>query len=149
MDVMIAVIAGLTGTTIMTGMMLVIQRLGLPAIDVHGLLGYITREDRRSSLGYISHWVLGVIFAIPYIWLFRVSLGNVVLLGAVLGIAHWMLVGGMFAFAPMIHAGMKAGTVKVPGAYMAKSMGLLGFIGGMIGHIVFGVTVALIYLWLG
>jgi len=45
----------------------------------------------------------------------------------------------------MVHAGMRAGTVKEAGAYLTKSLGVMGFFGGLIGHIVFGVTVGLIY----
>jgi len=40
---------------------------------------------------------------------------------------------------------MRTGTVKEAGAYMRKSLGVMGFFGGLIGHIVFGVTIGLIY----
>jgi hypothetical protein len=129
----------------MTGMMLGGKLVGLPAIDVHGILGYVTRPDHRTALGYVMHWVLGAGFAIPYVILFKIISSNPVLLGAAFGAVHWLLVGGMFAFAPMVHAGMRAGTVKEPGAYMTKSLGVIGFFGGLIGHIVFGVTIGLLY----
>lgn len=146
-DVLIAIFGGLTGTTVMTGMMLVGQRLGLPAIDVHGILGHITHPDRRTAVGYVAHWVLGALFAMLYVIIFRAILGNVILWGALLGIIHWLLVGGFFAFAPLVHAGMKAGTIKEPGAYMVKSLGTVGFFGGLMGHIVFGLTIAIVYGW--
>lgn len=44
--------------------------------------------------------------------------------------------------------GMKAGTVDAPGVYMLKSLGTVGFIGGLVGHIVFGLAVAVVYGWL-
>jgi hypothetical protein len=144
-EVLIALVAGLAGTTLMTGMMLGGKGVGLPAIDVHGILGYITQPDRRTALGYVMHWVLGAGFAIAYVIVFKIIPGSPVLLGAASGAVHWLLVGGMFAFAPMVHAGMRAGTVKEAGAYMGKSLGVMGFFGGLIGHIVFGVTVGLIY----
>src|SRR5690349_8497127 len=106
-DIVIAIIAGLIGTSIMTSMMLLGKQIGLPAIDVHSLLGYVTREDRRTSIGYIGHWVLGGLFAIPYVLLFHAISANILVLGAVFGIVHWLLVGGLFAFAPVIHAGMR------------------------------------------
>lgn len=142
---MIGIVAGLAGTTVMTAMMLAGKQLGLPAIDVHSLLGYVTRADRRTSVGYIGHWALGALFAIGYIMVFRAIAGNLLVAGALLGIVHWLLVGGMFAFAPSFHAGMRAGTVKAAGPYMLNALGVIGFFGGMMGHIVFGVTVALIY----
>ena len=144
-EVLIAILGGLVGTTLMTGMMLGGKLVGLPAIDVHGILGYVSQPDRRTALGYVMHWVLGAGFAIPYVLLFNMIPGNPILLGAAFGAVHWVLVGGMFAFAPMFHAGIKAGTVKETGAYMTKSLGVIGFFGGLIGHVVFGITVGLIY----
>lgn len=46
---------------------------------------------------------------------------------------------------PMLHAGIKAGTVKAPGVYMTNNGGAKGFMGGLVGHIIYGITVALIY----
>lgn len=148
-DFLIAAIGGLIGTSLMTGMMLFGKRLGLPAIDAQGILGYMIYADRSSPVGYIMHLILGAVFAIGYALVFRAVPGHLLLLGAGLGIIHWLLVGWMFAFAPLAHAGMKAGTVKETGAYMLKSLGMIGFIAGMVGHIVFGVAVALTYAWLG
>jgi hypothetical protein len=144
-DLFAAIIAGLIGTSVMTGMMLVGKQLRLPAIDVRGLLGYITHPDRPNSFGYIVHWALGAAFAIVYARLFRVISGDIRVLGAVFGIVHWLMVGWIFAFVPKIHAGMKAGLVKESGPYMLKALGMIGFVGGMVGHVVFGVTVALVY----
>lgn len=94
------------------------------------------------------HWVLGAVSAIFYFVVFRAVPSNVILWGALLGVLHWLLVGGFFAFAPVVHAGMKAGTIEEPGAYMLKSLGMMGFIGGLMGHVMFGVTVAIVYGWL-
>jgi hypothetical protein len=55
-----AVIAGLVGTAIMTGMMLGGKQLKLPAVDAHGILGYVRQPDHAGSLGYIMHFVLGL-----------------------------------------------------------------------------------------
>jgi hypothetical protein len=148
-DFVIASIAGVIGTAVMTGMMLFGKQLHLPAIDAHGILGYMQRSDRATALGYILHWVNGIVFAIGYAIVFRLIGANVIVLGIILGTIHWLVVGWMFAFAPLAHAGMKAGTVEETGAYMLKSLGIVGFIAGLVGHIVFGITVALIYAELG
>jgi len=140
-----AVLAGLVGTAIMTGMMLGGKRLNLPAIDAHGILGYMQHAERASMLGYVMHFLLGAVFAIGYAWVFAILPGNILLWGTVLGIVHWLVVGWMFAFAPLAHAGMKAGLVEETGAYMLKSLGMTGFIAGMVGHMVFGLTVGLVY----
>lgn len=148
-DLLIAVWGGFIGTALMTGMMLWGRKLNLPAVDAHGILGYMLRADKATPLGYIMHWVLGGIFAVGYAWIFQTVPGNLWVLGTILGIIHWVVVGWMFAFAPLAHAGMKAGVVKETGAYMLKSLGFTGFIAGMVGHIVFGLTVTAVYLWLG
>lgn len=148
-DLMIAVLGGFIGTALMTGMMLMGKQMNLPAVDAHGILGFMQRADRATLLGYIMHWVLGGIFAVGYAWIFQTVPGNPLVLGTILGIIHWLAVGWMFALAPLAHAGMKAGSVPITGAYMLTSLGGIGFIAGMVGHIVFGLAVALTYLVLG
>lgn len=148
-DFLVAMIGGLVGTTLMTSMMLFGRQLKLPAIDAHGILGYVLHAERANGLGYVMHWLMGAVFAIGYALVFRLIPGNTLALGVILGIIHWLIVGWMFALAPLIHAGMKAGTVEQTGAYMLKSLGFVGFIAGMIGHIVFGLAVALVYAALG
>lgn len=144
-NIIAAVSGGIAGTAVMTSMMLGGRQLNLPAVDAHGILGYMQKSDKASSLGYIIHFALGALFAIGYAIAFDFVPINIIWLGAILGIVHWLLVGWMFAFAPMAHAGMKAGTVEETGPYMLKSLGIPGFLAGTVGHIAFGVTVALVY----
>jgi|GEM_PF-118363 len=148
-DFVIASIGGAIGTALMTGMMLIGKQMGIPAVDAHGILGYMLNSEKASPVGYIMHWILGVVFAIGYAIVFQYVPRNVIFLGTMLGIIHWIIVGWLFAFAPIAHAGMQAGTVPEPGAYMMKSLGFPGFIAGMVGHIVFGLTVTLVYVWAG
>jgi len=148
-DILIGVIGSVIGTALMTGMMLWGKQLNLPAVDAHGILGYILNSEKASPLGYVVHWVNGAIFAVGYVLIFRYVPGNILLLGVLIGIIHWLLVGWMFAFAPLVHAGMKAGNVPETGAYMLKSLGFVGFIAGMVGHIIFGLAVAITYSVLG
>lgn len=144
-DIWAAVIAGLAGTAIMTGMMLFGRQLNLPAVDAHGILGHVNHPQQASPLGYIAHFLLGALFAIGYAFVFEVTSFNIYLLGAVLGTIHWLAVGWMFGLAPIMHAGMKSGLIEETGPYMLKSLGVAGFIAGLIGHIVFGLVVAVVY----
>jgi uncharacterized membrane protein YagU involved in acid resistance len=148
-DLLIASLGGVIGTTFMTGLMLIGKKLGLPAVDAHGILGFVQKSDQANSLGYFMHWIMGIVFALGYALVFRFVPGSPILLGVILGIIHWLVVGWMFAFAPLVHAGMKAGTVEETGAYMLKSLGMKGFIAGMVGHIIFGLAVVSTYAWLG
>jgi hypothetical protein len=148
-DFLVAAIGGILGTGLMTGMMLFGKQLKLPAVDAHGILGFMLSATKASPVGYIMHFVLGIFFAIAYAVGFQQLPYNIIALGIGFGIIHWLVVGWMFGLAPLAHAGMKAGTVPETGAYMLKSLGFLGFIAGMVGHIVFGIVVALSYLYLG
>lgn len=144
-NVIAAVIAGLVGTAVMTSMMLYGRKLNLPAVDAHGILGYMQSADSANGLGYFMHFALGAVFAIGYAVVFAFFPAHMILLGGVLGIVHWLMVGWMFALAPIAHAGMKAGTVEETGPYMLKSLGFVGFLAGLVGHVAFGLTVGLIY----
>jgi hypothetical protein len=103
------------------------------AVDAHGILGYI------------AHLILGVLFALGYALFFALVPGNLLALGFAAGIVHWLAVGWIFAFAPLAHAGMKAGLVQEPGPYMLRSLGVSGFVAGLLGHIAFRVVVGLVY----
>ncbi len=51
-----------------------------------------------------------------------------------------------FAMIPMMHAGIKSGEVEAPGLYMTNNGGMMAFVGGLIGHLVFAVVVYYTYL---
>ncbi len=44
----------------------------------------------------------------------------------------------------VMHAGIKAGTVQAPGVLMLKG-GIMGLMGGLVGHILYGLVVASVY----
>jgi hypothetical protein len=45
----------------------------------------------------------------------------------------------------MLHAGIKSGQVQAPGVHMTRLGGMLGFVGGLMGPITFGLAVGLVY----
>ena len=146
LNIVAAVAAGLVGTAVMTLIMMVAPMMGMPKMDIPGLLGSMFGAPGSKTMGTIMHFIMGVIFAIVYTVLFSVITGlNVVLLGIVLGVVHWLVVGLVMGMMPMMHAGIKSGDVAAPGLYMSGSGGLMGFVGGLMGHIVFGPVVGLVY----
>lgn len=141
-----AVIAGIAGTIVMTMVMVVAPKMGMPKMDIVGLLGSMFKKEGIKPLGLMMHFMMGIIFAIIYAFLWSKGIGNAtVVYGLIFGIGHWLIVGLIMGMMPMLHAGIKAGTVKAPGVYMTNNGGAKGFMGGLIGHIVFGITVALVY----
>jgi len=145
MSILSAVIAGLVGTVVFTMVMVMAPKMGMPKMDIVGLLGSMFGGENRA-LGMIIHLMMGAIFAIIYAYLWGAGIGTLSLLGGVIfGVVHWLVVGLMMGGMPMLHTGIKSGSVEAPGAFMLKSGGPVAFMGGLIGHIVFGIVVALVY----
>jgi hypothetical protein len=44
-----------------------------------------------------------------------------------------------------MHVGIKNGDEKAPGLWMTKQGGMMSFVGGLMGHMVFGIVVTLVY----
>lgn len=146
MSVIGAVIAGVIGTLAMTLVMAMAPSMGLPKMDIVGMLGSMFQGDGNRSLGWGIHSMMGIIFALIYAILWSIGIGSATLLwGLVFGAAHWLGAGLMMGGVPAMHAGVKAGTVQAPGVYMLNTGGLMAFMGGLIGHLVFGLVVALVY----
>jgi len=141
-----AIIAGLAGTVVMTTVMAMAPRMGMPKMDIVGMLGSMFNPAGNRSLGLVMHLMMGVVFAIIYALLWNAGVGAVNWLwGVIFGAVHWLVTGMMMAGIPMMHAGIKAGKVEAPGAFMMKEGGIMAFMGGLIGHMVFGLVVVLVF----
>jgi hypothetical protein len=146
MNVLGAIVAGLVGTIVISMVMAMAPRMGMPKMDMVGTLGSMLSKDGNRTLGWIIHLMMGSIFAIIYAALWSIGIGAVnVVTGALFGIVHWLIAGLVMGGMPMMHAGIKAGTVKAPGVYMLSNGGAMAFMGGLIGHVIYGVVVALVY----
>ena len=122
--------------------------MGMPKMDIVGLLSSMFSAESNRMVGMIMHLMMGVVFAIVYALLWNAGIGAVSLWwGAIFGAVHWLISGMMMGGMSMIHAGIKAGTVKAPGFFMMNNGGMMAFMGGLIGHVIFGLVVALVYGW--
>jgi uncharacterized membrane protein YagU involved in acid resistance len=141
-----AIVAGLAGTIAMSMVMLMAPRMGMPKMAIWETLGSMFSARGNTALGWIMHFMMGIVFAIIYAALWAASVGSAALVnGLIFGAIHWLVVGLMMAGVPMMHAGVRAGTIKAPGVYMASSGGMMAFVGGLIGHVIYGLIVALVY----
>lgn len=145
MNIFSAVIAGIVGTIAISMVMAMAPKMGMPKMDIVGMLGSMFNPTGNRNLGWVMHMMMGIVFAIIYALLWRVFGGVSVATGAIYGIGHWLITGTMMGGMGMMHAGIKAGTVKAPGVLMFNNGGVMGFMGGLIGHAIFGVVVALVY----
>jgi len=145
MNVIGAVVAGLVGTAVFSMILAMAPRMGMPRMDIVGLLSTMFGKENRP-LGWMMHLMMGVIFALIYALLWsRGILAPTWLGGLVFGALHWLIVGMIMGMIPMMHMGIRSGRVMAPGLWMTKGGGMLAFVGGLMGHMVFGVVTALVY----
>lgn len=146
MSVLGAIVAGVVGTIVITIVMRMAPQMGMPKMDIVGMLGSMFSPEGNRTLGWAMHLMMGVVFALIYALLWSAGVGNVGLLwGAIFGAAHWLVAGAMMGGMGMMHAGVKAGTMEAPGVFMLNNGGMMAFMGGLIGHVIFGLVVALVY----
>lgn len=145
MNILSAVVAGIIGTVVFTAVLMMAPRMGMPNMDIVGMLSTMFGKENRV-LGWMMHLMMGVIFALIYAFLWsRGILAPTVLGGLVFGAAHWLIVGMIMGMIPLMHAGIRSGAVKAPGLWMTNNGGVKAFLGGLMGHMIFGVVVALVY----
>ncbi len=145
MSIFGAVIAGIVGTLVMSMVMAMAPKMGMPKMDIVGMLGSMFDPEGNRMMGWVGHTMMGIVFAIAYAigWSAFGSVG--IGTGAIFGVLHWLIAGTMMGAMGMMHAGIRAGTVDSPGVLMLNNGGFMGFMGGLLGHVIFGVVVALVY----
>lgn len=126
-----SILGGIVGTIIMTIVTMVAPLMGIPKMSPpHMLAGKL---NVPIFVGWIMHFMIGIIFALAYTYLFapKVNINNLAVKGAVFGFA-------VFIFAQIIMAIMGA---IFPMPAMEGSM-ILTMIGSIVGHVVFGIGVS-------
>lgn len=146
MNIIGAIVAGLVGTVVMSMVIAMAPSMGMPKMAIWEMLGTMFSKEGNVGLGWAMHFMMGVIFAIIYAALWAAGIGSATWVsGVIFGAVHWLVAGLMMGGVPMMHAGVKAGTVKAPGVYMMSAGGMMAFVGGLIGHVIYGLVVALVY----
>ncbi len=146
MHIVGAIVAGLAGTIVMSMLLVMAPRMGMPKMDIVGMLATMFTPSGNTGLGWGMHLMMGVVFALIYAGLWSAGLGSATLVGGLaFGAVHWLVVGLVMGGVPMMHAGVRAGTAKAPGLYMTAEGGMLSLAGGLMGHLVYGLVVAVVY----
>ncbi|HBY92821.1 MAG: hypothetical protein M5U01_28595 [Ardenticatenaceae bacterium] len=137
MNIVGAMIAGLFGTAVMTLLMALAPMMGMPKMNVIGMLGTMATADQgtATAIGTVTHFVMGVIFAIIYAALWSLGIGSPTALSGVLfGLVHGLIAALAMPMMLRMHPrppGMSAGPMMVTGL--------------LVGHVAYGLVVALIY----
>ena len=145
MNILGAIVAGLVGTVAISAVMAMAPTIGMPKMDIVDMLSTMFGKPNRL-MGWMMHFMMGAIFALIYSFLWSVGVGSATWgNGLIFGGVHWLVAGMVMGMIPMLHVGIKSGKVKAPGLWMTNHGGMMAFVGGLIGHLVFGLVVALVY----
>ena len=128
-----SVIAGLVATAVMTGFIFLAPMMGLPKMNpaemLSGMMGV------PLMVGYLMHCMIGIIFAAAYVYLFNPKVR----------IQSKLVKGSLFGFAVFIFAQVMIFIIgKLMPMPMAEDNMMLIILGSLIGHLVYGIVVALI-----
>lgn len=146
LNIVMAIVSGFIATAAMTLLMTVAPMMGMPKMDMPALLGSMFGAPGNRMMGLAMHFMMGIIFGVIYAVLFSVISGtNLIVLGVIFGIVHWLVAGMMTGMMPMMHAGIQSGDIQAPGLFMTELGGMMGFVGGLMGHVVFGLVFAVAY----
>lgn len=159
-----ALIAGFVGTAVMSTMMKLSGKMGMtdmPPMELVTGSMLSGDADRAKQLGIVAHWIMmgTVVFGLGYAALFSAFGTASWLTGIVIGAVHGIVVGLVFMpMMPAMHPRMTreptfVGTVDLAGGSVhLTAPGVLGSrwggmtpVGLVLGHVVYGLVVALVY----
>jgi uncharacterized membrane protein YagU involved in acid resistance len=137
MDFISAIIAGLVGTLVMTILMYLAPLMGMPKMDIIGMLGTMFSTNRGTAriIGIIVHFMMGAVFGIIYAFLWSLGIGSPTWVwGLIFGFVHAIL----FMIAMPVMMNMHPCPPEM-------ERNTLSVVGQLMGHMAFGLVVALTY----
>ena len=147
-----ALAGGAIGTIVLTSGVRLAQELGLTRMDIPLLLGtvFTDRRSRAMLIGTTIHFVNGLLFAVAYYAVFRAVDQAGWAFGAVLGVAHAALAGGvlMTLLLPAVHPRMgtpwsdaeETPLLEAPG-FMLLNYGRRTALWTLLAHVAYGAIV--------
>lgn len=129
----LSIIAGVIATAVMTLVMFIAPMMGMPKMNPPAMLSMVMGFP--LAIGWMMHFMIGIIFALSYAFIFRNLLKKIssnVVKGVIFGIIAFV-----WAQISMKMMGLVFMMPSMPGS------AVLNIMGSMLGHIVFGITVVL------
>ncbi len=124
-----AVLAGLAGTAVMTMLMLLTPRMGMPPMNIGAMLGSVMGGN--VALGWVAHFMIGTILALGYAVVFAARIpGAPAVRGVIFGLLPWLM--AQLVVMPMMGMGLFSGSMLAAG-------------GSLMGHLVYGSVAGQIY----
>jgi hypothetical protein len=146
------VAGGFIGTLVLTTMVRAANEMGLTRMDLALLLGTTVSDNRRraKAIGYVFHFVIGMLFALLYGSFFRIVGYGSWWLGALLGTVQALFVGTVLVnvILPAVHprigtadtAANEVALIEPPG-FLMLNYGRNTFLITLAAHIVYGAIV--------
>jgi hypothetical protein len=147
-----ALAGGFVGTIVLTSGLRVAQELGWTRMDIPLLLGTVFTDDRDRAtvIGVAVHFLNGLLFALGYYAIFRAVDQAGWAFGAVLGVAHAALAGGVLVtlLLPAVHPRMgtpwsdaEETPLLEPPGFLLVNYGRRTALWTLLGHVAFGAIV--------
>ena len=144
---------GFMGTVVLTTVLRTASEFHLTRMDLPFLLGTAVTADRQraKALGYLAHFVLGLLFAGGYYGLFLAIGRHDWWLGALFGLVQGVFAGTVLinVLLPLVHPRMgtplsDAGTAALlePPGFMARNYGLQTPTVSLLAHVAYGTIIA-------
>lgn len=124
-----ALAGGFVGTLVLTSILRAASEAGVTRIDLPFLLGTAFTSDRTraKALGYLLHFVAGLIFALIYYAIFSAIGHNGWWLGAAFGLAHGLFAGTALVniLLPVMHPRMGSEETAAPAVALLERPGFM------------------------
>jgi hypothetical protein len=124
-----AIAGGFAGTLVLTTALRAGNELGLTRMDLPFLLGtaFTTDRTRAKALGYVLHFVAGLVFALIYYAIFLAIDDSGWWLGAAFGLAHGLFSGTALVdtLLPLVHPRMGTPFSAAPSVALLEPPGFL------------------------
>lgn len=152
MSVWGAIAGGFAGTLVLTTVLRAASELGLTRMDLPFLLGSAFSSDRTraKALGYVLHFVAGLVFALVYSLIFLAIGRSGWWLGASFGVVHGLFSGITLVnvLLPLVHPHMGTPSTAAtsvallePPGFMMLNYGPQTPLVSLAAHIVYGTVV--------
>jgi hypothetical protein len=147
-----AIAGGIVGTVVLTTSLRAAQEIGWTRMDIPLLLGtvFTPRRGRASVIGYLVHFLNGIVFAVAYYGIFAAVGRAGWIFGAALGLVHGLFAGGALVtiLLPAVHPRMgtpwsdaeETPLLEAPG-FLLRNYGERTLIGNLIAHVAYGAIV--------
>jgi hypothetical protein len=147
-----ALAGGFVGTLVLTSALMLASELGFTRMDVPFLLGTAVTADRTRArvIGYVLHFLFGLLFALGY-WATFLALGHGGwLAGALLGVLHALFAGTTLVnvLLPAVHPRMgtpysssRDAPLLEPPGFMLLNYGRATPVVTVLGHVAYGAII--------